>query len=131
MNPSPLTSLSVGIIIHQLLTQSPEVQRITRRVFPIVVDNAELPYVVYRRAALETQPTKSLQSADTATIEVACYAATYGESVDLAEAVRHALDHQQATSPEGLHLRACILDDAEELWDSEAFGQLLTFRAKV
>lgn len=131
MTPPSLSSLSAGIIVRQLLTQSPEVQRITHRIFPIVIDEAVLPYVVYRRAALETQPTKSLQSADTATIEVACYAATYGESVDLAEAVRHALDHQQATSPEGLHLRACILDDAEELWDSEAFGQLLTFRAKV
>lgn len=131
MNPPSLTSLSTGIIIHQLLTQSPEVQRITRRIFPIVIDDAQLPYVVYRRAALETQPTKSLQSADTITLEVACYAATYGASVDLAEAVRAALDHQQTTSPEGLRLRACILDDAEELWDSEAFGQLLTFRAKV
>ena len=92
MNPPSLSSLSAGIIVRQLLTQSPEVQRITHRIFPIVIDDAQLPYVVYRRAALETQPTKSLQSADTVTIEVACYAATYGESVDLAEAVRHALD---------------------------------------
>lgn len=124
------TSLSVGLLIRKMLSESAAVRAITSRVYPLIVDKAELPYVVYRRASLETQPTKNLKSADTATIEVACYADTYAKSVALAEAVRAALDHQTAEENE-LRVRGCILTDAEELWDADAFGHLLTFSVRA
>nr|DAN69896.1 MAG TPA: hypothetical protein [Caudoviricetes sp.]DAT23207.1 MAG TPA: hypothetical protein [Caudoviricetes sp.] len=124
------TSLSVGILIRKMLTDSERVRAITDRVYPLIVDQATLPYVVYRRAALETQATKTPSSADTALVEVVCYASTYADSVALAEAVRAALDHQQAQEGD-LRVRSCILTDAEELYDSDAYGNLLTFAVRA
>ena len=52
------TSLSAGSIIRDILLSNEEVKRRTNKVFPIVIDNAQLPYILYRRAALAHNPTK-------------------------------------------------------------------------
>ena len=46
------TSLSAGVIIRDILTKDAEVSRIAKKVFPVVVDSAQLPYVAYRRSRL-------------------------------------------------------------------------------
>lgn len=123
------TSLSAGSIIYHLLTTDREVMERARKVFPVVVDEARLPYVAYRRAALEANPAKG-QGADTVTIEVRCYAAAYAESVELAEAVRRALDYRQADK-DGLRMRSCLLVGASEGWEDDAYIQQLTFNIKM
>ena len=50
------SSLSAGLIVRHLLTNDEDVQAITRQIFPVIVDEATLPYVVYRRADLEAAP---------------------------------------------------------------------------
>jgi hypothetical protein len=123
------SSLSAGLIVRHLLTNDEDVQVITRHIFPVIVDEATLPYVVYRRADLEAAP-NSNGAADVLTFEIACYAASYAESVELAEAVRHALDGTQIVAGD-LTLRACRIASAEELYDGDAYAQLLTYTARV
>lgn len=118
------TSLSAGLAIRKLLSESEDVQAITRLVFPVVSDSAQLPYVVYRRSDLEPAP-NSHGSADTLTFEVACYAASYAGAVELAEAVRAALDGTSDNL-----LRSCRMTSAEEMWDADAHVQLLTFTVR-
>ena len=118
------TSLSAGLAVRKLLSESADVQAITRLVFPVVSDSAQLPYVVYRRSDLEPAP-NSLGSADTLTFEVACYAASYAGAVELAEAVRAALDGTSDNL-----LRSCRIASAEELWEADAHVQLLTFTVR-
>ena len=125
-----MTSLSVGNIVYELLSGNADVMAIARKVFPVVTDKAELPYVAYRRATLTQATVKSGQGADSVVMEIHCYAATYSESVELAEAVRAALDHQQATK-EGLTMRSCTLTDAVELWQDDAYVQALSFTLRV
>ena len=84
------TSLSVGEIIHDILTNDAEVSARANKVFPVVTDKAVLPYVAYRRSRLEHNPTKGTQGADTVQIDVLCFAAKYKEGIQLAEAVRQA-----------------------------------------
>ena len=82
------TSLSAGEIISAVLAEDPEVAARTTKIYPVVTDNARLPYVVYRRTQLEQTPTKG-RGADTVGIEVLCYTEQYVEGVELAEAVPH------------------------------------------
>ena len=59
------TSLSAGEIIRSILISDSEVSARVKKIFPVVEDSAELPYIVYRRAQLEQTPVKSGRGADT------------------------------------------------------------------
>lgn len=126
------TSLSAGAVIRSLLLADEAVAAKARKVFPVAIDtSAELPYVLYRRAALEPTPQKNGQPGnDAALIEVVCFAATYAASVELAEAVRAALDFATGEAA-GLRLRACHLTDSDEDWRDDAFVQRLVFNVKI
>lgn len=124
------TSLSAGEIIREILSSDPEVAARTNKIFPVAVDNADLPYVLYRRVQLEQVPVKDRRGADTVGIEVMCYTSQYTEGVELAEAVRAALDGRQAAL-DGLRMRSCFLSDSEEAWQDDAYVQQLIFTAKI
>lgn len=125
------TSLSAGAIIRGILIADADVSRIAKKVFPVVTDKAELPYVAYRRSRLEHSPTKAKNpGADTVQIDINCYAATYQESIELAEAVRAALDYAQGEK-DGLVMRSCILADGEEIYEDDAYIQCLTFQVQI
>lgn len=125
------TSLSAGAVIRDMLLRSEAVMQRTNKVFPIVIDKATLPYILYRRAALEHNPSKAGQpGADTVRIEVVCYTAKYVDGVELAEAVRETLDYAQGEK-DGLRVRSCILVDSEEGYEDDAFVQHLDFNVKL
>lgn len=124
------TSLSAGEIIRSVLMSDSEVSARVKKIFPVVEDSAELPYIVYRRANLEQIPVKSGRGADTVGMEILCYAGSYTEGVELAEAVRSALDGKQG-EVNGLVMRSCYLADSEETWQSDAYVQQLMFNVKI
>lgn len=124
------SSLSAGEIIRAVLVEDPEVATRTTKVYPVVADEAKLPYIVYRRTQLEQDATKGRRGADTVGIEVICYTEQYTPGVELAEAVRDALDGKQATV-DGLVMRSCHLTDSEEGWQDDAFMQQLVFTVKM
>lgn len=124
------TSLSAGEIIRTVLTGDKEVSSRAKKVFPVVEDSAELPYIVYRRSSMEQTPVKGMLGADTVMIEVLCYTGHYTEGVELAEAVRAALDGKQHEAG-GLAMRSCHLADSEESWQDDAYIQQLMFNVKI
>lgn len=124
------SSLSAGKIIRAMLIEDSEVMARVNKVFPVVEDSAELPYIVYRRTQLEQDPTKGRRGADTVGIEILCYTKGYTEGVELAEAVRGALDGAQGES-DGLVMRSCYLADSEEAWQDDAYVQQLVFNVKI
>lgn len=124
------SSLSAGKIIRAMLIEDSEVMARANKVFPVVEDSAELPYIVYRRTQLEQDPTKGRRGADTVGIEILCYTKGYTEGVELAEAVRGALDGAQGES-DGLVMRSCYLADSEEAWQDDAYVQQLVFNVKI
>lgn len=127
----PKTSLSAGEIIRAVLLEDPEVAGRTNKIFPIATDSAELPYILYRRSALSSNPQKSGQpGADEIQIEITCFTERYSEGVELAEAVRGALDLITAEH-DGMRLRACYLSESEEVYQDDAFVQQLVFNAKI
>lgn len=126
----PKTSISAGVVIRQMLLDCPAVAARTNKVFPVVTDEAKLPYILYRRASMEQIPVKSAAGADTVRIEVLCFTEKYAEGVELAEAVRSALDQQQAET-DGLMIRSCTYIDGEESWQDDAYVQELDFSVKL
>lgn len=127
----PKTSLSAGAVIRAVLLEDAEVAARTNKVFPVVADSAELPYILYRRASLSPNPQKSGQpGADEIQVEVICFTERYGEGVELAEAVRAALDMVSAEH-EGMHMRSCYLLESEEAYQNDAFVQQLVFSIKM
>lgn len=127
----PKTSLSAGAIIRAVLLEDAEVAARTNKIFPVTADCAELPYILYRRASLSPNPQKSgSPGADEIQIEVNCFTERYGEGVELAEAVRAALDHVDAEH-NGLRMRSCYLLDGDEDFRDDAFVQQLVFSAKM
>lgn len=123
------TSLSVGARVRALLLADEEVRKRTNKVFPIVVDKAQLPYILYRRSALKHDPTKAgAPGADTVQVEVVCYTAKYAEGVELAEAVRGTLDYARDGGEP--HIRSCILADSEEGYEDDAFAQRMVFEVR-
>lgn len=127
----PKTSLSAGAVIRAVLLEDAEVAARTNKVFPVATDCAELPYILYRRTSLSSNPQKSGQpGADEIQIEVICFTERYGEGVELAEAVRVALD-QITAEHDGMRLRSCYLLDSEEAYQDDAFVQQLVFSVKI
>lgn len=126
--PLMKTVLSAGTAVYEVLSER-LADKVTK-VFPVVTDEAVLPYVCYHREALEAAVAKGAKSADTATIVVDCYAATYNGSVALAEAVREALDNVSITTSAGLTVRSSFLVDAAESWTDDAYLQSLSFKLR-
>ena len=126
--PLMKTVLSAGTAVYEVLSE--RLANKVTKVFPVVTDEAVLPYVCYHRGALETAVAKNAKSADTATIVVDCYAATYNGSVALAEAVREALDNVSITTSAGLNVRSSYLVDATESWTDDAYLQSLSFKLR-
>jgi hypothetical protein len=127
----PKTSLSAGAIIRAVLLEDAEVAARTNKIFPVATDCAELPYILYRRTSLSPNPQKSGQpGADEIQVEVICFTERYGEGIELAEAVRAALDQVDAEH-NGLRMRSCYLLDSEEAYQDDAFVQQLVFSAKM
>lgn len=125
------TSLSAGAIIREILLNDEEVKKRINKIFPIITDKAELPYILYRRTALQHNPTKAGQpGADTITMDVLCYTAEYAPGLELAEAVRGALDYATGEK-DGLKMRSCVLTDSTEGFTDDAFVQSLTFNIKI
>lgn len=125
------TSLSAGEIIRSILLDDADVASRTNKIFPVAIDKAVLPYILYRRTALEQNPQKAGQpGADTVQIEVLCFTAKYGDGIELAEAVRAALDNTQADG-DGIRMRGCHLIDSEEAWQDDAYVQQLVFNVRI
>ena len=124
------TSLSAGEIIRAMLLEDPEVAARTNKIFPVATDRADLPYILYRRTQLEQATIKGRQGADTVGIEVLCYTKGYTAGIELAEAVRAALDNKQGEI-DGLVMRSCFLSDSEEAWQDDAYLQQLVFTVKM
>lgn len=124
-----LSTLSAGKVLRAVLVESDELMTKVTQVFPVVTDEALLPYVAYRRAELAQTPTKSGgRGAERAIIEVNCYTAGYSDGVDLAELVREILDG--AKRPE-IGLRECQLTNASEWYEDDAFVQGLVFEVRI
>lgn len=127
------TSLSVGELIREILLEDPDVAaRCNGTIFPVATDSANLPCILYRRAGLSQLAQKSMRPTDNTAMEILCYTADYEEGIELAEAVRAALDQKSAISNDGtLTMSLCTLESSEESWQDDAYIQQMIFNIQI
>lgn len=128
-----VTALSAGQVIRDLLIDTPPIKRQVTAVFPVVSAEATLPYIAFRRSRLTPRSSSSgggSVSADTVELELAVYSQEYAEGLKIAELVRSTLDNKQVSSAD-LTMRSCVLTDAAESFDGDAYIQQLTFTIKI
>lgn len=124
------TSLSAGLIIGEVLDNEIVKKEMATKVFPVVVEQATLPYLCYLRTDFIPRSIKDGIGSDTVMIGVECYTAGYAEGVRLAEAVREALDHRTIKLGE-LAMRSCTLTKSSESYANDAYVQTLIFNVKI
>lgn len=127
------TILSSSIAIAEALKDSAAVVAITGpdNIIPVRGFNVESPYVVFRRSGLVETAVKGTRGADTVTIELLCVCPEHEQSLELAEAVRDALDGTEITTDDGYTIRSCRLTAAQEYAEDDNFIQQLIFTVKI
>lgn len=123
------TSISAGALIRHALMASEEVKKRVNKIYPVVTERADLPYILYRHTGLDAVATTK-GGADRITFELNCFTAQYAEGIELAEAVRDALEGQSVTL-DGLTLRNCYVTNFASEWDSDAHVQVITITANI
>lgn len=126
------TSLSVGLVLYDLLNSSAELTAKVNKIYPVVSpDEANLPYVVYRVVSSDCRPNKTLVSSDDVNVEVTVWASSYTESVEIAEIVRKELDYKHGESS-GLHVRSMyFIGQGAEDYQDDAYYKILNFNVKL
>lgn len=131
-----ISSLSAGLLVYDILSNDQGVTDAVNKIFPVVSEEgAQLPYICYRRASAAIVSVKGSHGSDSIVMEVVCYSATYAGSIEIAEAVRTALDGINAeyedADGDAIVARSSMLTDAEEGWDAGAYFQSLSFEIKI
>lgn len=91
----PVTSLSVGLLIHDILSKDATIASLgVASVQPCYNRNAEggYPFILFNTGNALNLPVKSSQGMDEVTFTVESCAKTYGACVSVSEAVRSAIE---------------------------------------
>ncbi len=123
------TILSSSIVIGAVLQD--KVSPMVTKIFPVIaVKDAETPYIRYIRTKLTHSAVKNDLGPTGALVQVDCCTNEYSEGVELAEAVREALDGRQCRVGD-ISMRSCIMIDGGEDYRDDTFIQTLIFQVKI
>ena len=122
--------LDVGAKLRSILLDDEAVKAITTKIFPVVVDKAECPYIAYRRASTTHTVVSGRPGPYTCQVQMALYTSDYPEGLALARAVINALDAKWFDG-DTWRIRRVSLADASDDWVADAYQQLLTFNISM
>lgn len=122
-------SISIGVHIYERLKSSAELTRLVgEKIYPLSTKKqTTFPFIIYNRTGLTPNETKDRYgSGDNVTVELVVADSNYTRSIEIAEAVRVALEHKGGDyslfSVTDAKLVACAEDFIEE-----TYIQQLTF----
>lgn len=100
--------------------------------YPIIAEQgANFPFAVYRRIGFQTKDSKDIYNyEETVVIEVIIAAQTYAESIELAQRVKDALEHNRGTY-ENLKINDITMTDAGEDWVNDSYIQTMRFNVDL
>lgn len=93
-----MTGLSIGLYINEKLSNAPDlIKLVGEKVFPISTQKeVTFPFVVYRRGDLTANYTKDFLNGETIKVDFIVASDEYFQSVEIAEALRAALEGKRA-----------------------------------
>ena len=124
--------LQTGKAINALLSANEEVTRMVGdRIYPLVSKvDCKFPSIVYQRMSCVPTYTKDGLIAEEQNYSITVLADTYSDSVELADAVRDALELERGTF-DGQHIRNIKLTSVNESWVSDTYVQELNFTIEL
>lgn len=128
-----MTTIQIGKVINALLTASTALKdKIDNRIYPIVSKEGTLyPFVVYRRNSITPTYCKDGLVSETASVDVVVAAATYPDSIEVADLVREALDCKACVYQETTVVRHIEMTTAEEDFVDDTYIQTLNFQFTI
>lgn len=127
-------SLSIGRHVSAKLKQNEELTAIVgTRIFPVIMpQGTAFPFVEFETQTGNPEYTKDGVAGDYHTIVVNCVAKSYEQSLDMAEAVREALE-LEVDEYDTFKVTDCRFDGCEDDYipELDAFCATLTFSAET
>ena len=126
-------SILVGLAIKGLLEASKAVVGyVDNKIYPVYLTKDEAcPFILYRRASVTPNYTKDKYSTgDEVVVEISVLAEGYGESVEIAQVVRDALEKRKYED-ERITINDIIMVQAQEDFVEGVYVQVLTFKIKT
>lgn len=125
-----MTGLSIGLYINEKLGNTPDlITLVGEKVFPISTQKeVTFPFVVYQRSGLTSTYTKDFLSDDTVSVSFIVASDKYFQSVEIAEALRIALEGKRAKKYGIIETK---LVSANEDLIEDTFVQSLVFSFKM
>lgn len=117
-----INTLNIGAFIYDTLKGIGDV-----KTYPIIADNdAQLPFIVYRRNGLIGDKTKDGYHEEKVSVEITVVADTYSKSIDVANKARKALEHRKGNYDD-YYVNECYLTNADERYTANNYIQTMTF----
>ena len=124
-----IDTLKIGEYIYDALSQDSSVNGY--RVYPLVADNnAKFPFVIYRRAGLESSTCKDGTYEDSVTMEVMVVSDKYSTGIDIAVRIREILEKQYAIF-NTMEINDGNMVLATEEYSDNAYIQRMQFNFKI
>lgn len=132
-----ITSLSAGYAVAEVLRTALG-GRVTG-IFPVYAPNdVKAPFVTYARTGSNGTPVKSKTAFDVTTLSLYVYSPDYGESVELMEEVRYAIEnksiHYVDDDDSSIEMRVdCsrVIDSDEGFSSDGYYAQSITIECKI
>lgn len=123
-----MNSFNIGKAVCYILMQNPNItEKVNDRIYPLIADETtEFPFIIYQRSGFIPQNNKD-QTDENVIIDLVIASETYAESIDIAIAVREALEHIKGTFSE-IEIDDIVIDDASEDYIDNTFLQSITIR---
>ena len=134
-------SLLISKYIQQILEESDEIKAIVgndeHKIFPLLQpDNLNFPFIVHARTGLSVQYTKDIEIGhvgwcNTINYTITCVSNDYIQCIELANAVRHAVETYRWKNKDIYIHPIQLLTATEYTLDNDAFVEELQFQMTV
>ena len=136
-----IQSILIGKAIYTILSNDEYIsQKLTGKVdeiyklkvYPLIANsNTTYPYITYKKNNIQSSGTKDGISFDTVSFSISVTDINYNSSCDIANKIREIFERQEFNFNNGFRIHDINLTGVDELWNDEAFVQILTFECRV
>ena len=132
-----ITSLSIGLLLNDILSGDTALNKMGVRVFPPKVPEGErMPWIAYRRADLQQVAVKARNDVyDSVVIEIVVHVQKYAQCIAISEAVRNVMEdgpyRYNDVTGRSIEMGQTLFEGCDEDADLDAYIQTLRFSVKV
>lgn len=125
-------ALSINKYINKFLTESEAVTALVSvsNIRPLILQPTVFPYISFMHSNIQSSYTKDGWSEDSTEVTIICVSDDYGQTVEIAEAVRDLLENVQYKDDD-IYISQLRLNGSTEDQIENVFVQRLSFDCKV